>query len=153
MATDTSTYRYNHTMYRIRDPHASIKFYTEVLGMTCLEEHHYKEAKFSLYFVGYNDPASSGLVRLARQGVLELTHNHGTEDDASFAYNTGNGEEGGYGHIAITVDDLHAACKRFDELGAKFIKRPEEGRMKHIAFIADPDGYRVEILENPMLKK
>ncbi|KAJ2896054.1 Lactoylglutathione lyase [Coemansia aciculifera] len=153
MTTDISTYRYNHTMYRVKDPRVSIKFYTEVLGMTLLEEHHSNEAKFSLYFVGYKDPASSGLVRLARQGLLELTHNHGTEDDASFAYNTGNGDGGGYGHIAITVDDLHAACKRFDNMGVKFIKRPEDGRMKHIAFIADPDGYRVEILENPMLKE
>ncbi|KAJ2748048.1 Lactoylglutathione lyase [Coemansia aciculifera] len=153
MTTDLSTYRYNHTMYRIKDPKASIKFYTEVLGMTFLEEHHKKEAKFSLYFLGYADPGSKGLVRLARQGVLELTHNHGTEDDASFAYNTGNGDVGGYGHIAITVDDLQAACSRFDTLGVKFIKRPEEGSMKHIAFIADPDGYRIEILENPMLKQ
>ncbi|KAJ2486519.1 Lactoylglutathione lyase [Coemansia sp. RSA 2050] len=152
MTTDLSTYRYNHTMYRVKDPKASVKFYTEVLGMTLLEEYHKTEAKFSLYFLGYTDPASKGLVRLARQGLLELTHNHGTEEDAGFAYNTGNGDVGGYGHIAITVDDLQAACSRFDTLGVRFIKRPEEGSMKHIAFIADPDGYRVEILENPMLK-
>ncbi|KAJ2783636.1 Lactoylglutathione lyase [Coemansia interrupta] len=152
MTTDVSTYRYNHTMYRVKDPKASLKFYSEILGMKLVDEHHSPEAKFSLYFLGYNDPASQGLDRMARQGLLELTHNHGTEDDAAFAYNTGNGDVGGYGHIAITVDDLQAACKRFDDLGVKFIKRPEDGRMKHIAFIADPDGYRVEILKNPMLK-
>ncbi|KAJ1848130.1 Lactoylglutathione lyase [Coemansia sp. RSA 2703] len=152
MTTDVSTYRYNHTMYRVKDPKASLKFYSEILGMQLVDEHHNPEAKFSLYFLGYKDPASQGLDRLARQGLLELTHNHGTEDDAAFSYNTGNGDIGGYGHIAITVDNLQAACKRFDDLGVKFIKRPEDGRMKHIAFIADPDGYRVEILENPMLK-
>ncbi|KAJ2719718.1 Lactoylglutathione lyase [Coemansia sp. Benny D115] len=149
--TDVSTYRFNHTMYRIKDPKASVKFYTEVLGMKLLDNFELEGANCTLYFLGYEDPASAGLVRLARQGVLELTHNHGTEDDAEFAYNTGNGDVGGYGHIAITVDDLGAACKRFDEMGVKFIKRPEDGRMKFIAFIVDPDGYRIEILANPML--
>ncbi|KAJ2608494.1 Lactoylglutathione lyase [Coemansia sp. RSA 1365] len=148
MTTDISKYRFNHTMYRIKDPKASLHFYTSVLGMKLLEEHHMDEAKFSLYFVGYEDPQSNGLKRLERQGLLELTHNHGTENDPACAYNTGNGENGGYGHIAITVDDLDAACERFDKLGVKFIKRPTEGRMRHIAFIADPDGYRVEILKN-----
>ncbi|KAJ2161101.1 Lactoylglutathione lyase [Coemansia sp. RSA 552] len=153
MTTDVSKYRYNHTMYRIRDPKASLKFYQEALGMKLMDEHHSDEAKFSLYFLGYEDPASNGLQRLARQGLLELTHNHGTENDPAATYDTGNGEKGGYGHIAVTVDDLDAACDRLDKLGVKFIKRPTEGRMRHIAFIADPDGYRVEILENPMLKQ
>ncbi|KAJ2846353.1 Lactoylglutathione lyase [Coemansia erecta] len=151
--TDVSNYRYNHTMYRIKDPKASLQFYTETLGMKLLDENHNPESKFSLYFLGYEDPASAGLARLGRQGLLELTHNHGTENDANFAYSTGNGDTGGYGHIAVTVDNLQAACARFDSLGVKFIKRPEEGRMNHIAFITDPDGYRVEILENPMLRK
>ncbi|KAI9500658.1 lactoylglutathione lyase [Coemansia spiralis] len=153
MTTDVSTYRYNHTMYRIKDPKASLKFYVDALGMKLLDEHHNDDAKFSLYFLGFDSPEMSKLDRLARQGVLELTHNHGTESDEAFAYNTGNGDVGGYGHIAITVDNLQAACARFDSLGVKFIKRPEDGRMRHIAFIADPDGYRVEILENPMLQK
>ncbi|KAJ2079226.1 Lactoylglutathione lyase [Coemansia sp. RSA 988] len=151
MTTDISKYRFNHTMYRIKDPKTSLHFYTEILGMKLLDEHHSEEAKFSLYFLGYEDPASNGLTRLARQGLIELTHNHGTENDSACAYDTGNGEKGGYGHIAVTVDDLDAACERFDKLGVKFIKRPTEGRMRHIAFIADPDGYRVEILKNPML--
>ncbi|KAJ2785204.1 Lactoylglutathione lyase [Coemansia javaensis] len=152
MTTDVAKYRFNHVMYRIKDPKASVAFYRDVLGMKLLETHHSDEAKFSLYFFGYEDPASSGVARLARQGVLELTHNHGSENDPACAYDTGNGDKGGYGHIAITVDDLDAACARFDSLGVKFIKRPTDGRMRHIAFIADPDGYRVEILENPTLK-
>lgn len=152
-ATDVSTYRYNHTMYRIKDPKASLKFYTGTLGMKLLDEHHSEEAKFSLYFLGYEDPASKGMARLDRQGLLELTHNHGTENDNGFSYSTGNGDLGGYGHIAVTVDNLQAACARFEQMGVTFIKRPQDGRMKHIAFLADPDGYRVEILENSLLKK
>ncbi|KAJ2340273.1 Lactoylglutathione lyase, partial [Coemansia sp. RSA 2618] len=62
MTTNVSKYRYNHTMYRIRDPKASLKFYTEILGMKLLDEHHSDEAKFSLFFLGYEDPASEGLV-------------------------------------------------------------------------------------------
>ncbi|KAJ2783635.1 Lactoylglutathione lyase [Coemansia interrupta] len=150
MATDLSTYRLNHTMYRVKDPKASLKFYSEVLGMSTIDEIHNVDARFSLYFLGYNDPASKGLVRRARQGILELTHNHGTEDDEGFTYNTGNGSSGGYGHICVSVDNLQKACQRFDELGVRFVKRPEDGMLKFIAFIADPDGYLIEIIENTM---
>lgn len=76
-------------------------------------------------------------------GVLELTHNHGTETDANFqGYASGNSEPGkGFGHIAITVDDVEKACDRFEKLGVAFKKRPSDGKMRHIAFILDPDGY------------
>jgi lactoylglutathione lyase len=76
-------------------------------------------------------------------GVLELTHNHGTESDPDFkGYASGNSDPGrGFGHIAITVDDLEKACARFEQLGVNFKKRPSDGAMKHIAFILDPDGY------------
>lgn len=76
------------------------------------------------------------------KGVLELTHNHGTESDPNFqGYASGNSEPGrGYGHIAIIVDDVGKACERFDKLGVQFKKRPSDGNMKHIAFILDPDG-------------
>lgn len=86
-----------------------------------------------------------------REGILELCHNWGTEDDASFKYNSGNEEpHRGFGHICVSVDDLQAACKRFDEMGAKFKKRPEEGKMRHIAFLLDPDGARSL---SPLLKE
>lgn len=76
-----------------------------------------------------------------REGILELCHNWGTEKDENFKYCSGNDEpHRGFGHICVSVDDLQAACKRFDEMGAKFKKRPEEGKMRHIAFLLDPDG-------------
>lgn len=78
----------------------------------------------------------------SRSGVLELTHNHGTESDANFqGYASGNAEPGrGFGHIAITVDNIEVACARFEQLGVPFKKRLTDGKMKHIAFILDPDG-------------
>lgn len=77
-----------------------------------------------------------------RLGVLELTHNHGTESNPDFkGYASGNTEAGrGFGHIAITVDNIKEACARFEKLGVPFKKRLTEGRMNHIAFILDPDG-------------
>jgi lactoylglutathione lyase len=78
----------------------------------------------------------------SRSGILELTHNHGTESDSEFqGYASGNTEPGrGFGHIAITVDNIEAACARFDKLGVSFKKRLTEGKMKNIAFLLDPDG-------------
>ena len=74
--------------------------------------------------------------------MLELTHNHGTESDAEFAgYANGNKEPGrGFGHIAITCDNIEKACERFESLGVKFQKKLTDGKMKNIAFILDPDG-------------
>ena len=75
-------------------------------------------------------------------GVLELTHNHGTESDPSFTgYVSGNTEPGrGFGHLAISVDNIEAACERFEKLGVPFKKKLTDGKMKNIAFILDPDG-------------
>ena len=153
--SNPATYAFNHTMFRIRDPKASLKFYEEVLGMECFRKS--DGSDFTNYFLGYpagfGDQASASLEEkgklfTCREGVLELCHNHGTESDPNFkGYVSGNEEPNrGFGHICIAVDDLDLACKRFDELGVKFKKRPEDGRMRHIAFIYDPDGYWIEIL-------
>lgn len=79
-----------------------------------------------------------------KEGILELTWNYGTQKDANFNYHNGNDEPQGFGHVCITVDDMKAACKRFEEKGVKWKKRMTDGRMKHIAFVLDPDNYWIE---------
>ncbi|WVN86470.1 lactoylglutathione lyase [Cryptococcus depauperatus CBS 7841] len=155
-ASDPSTYKFNHTMFRIKDPKVSIPFYEKVLGMKTIRESPSEAGKFTNYFLAF--PSGFGNMELTdenmkanilnREGVLELCHNWGTESDSGFkGYASGNDEPGrGFGHICVTVDDLQAACKRFEELGVKFKKRPEDGMMRHIAFIYDPDGYWIEIV-------
>ncbi|XP_022655245.1 lactoylglutathione lyase-like [Varroa jacobsoni] len=155
----TKDFLFQQTMYRIKDPRASLDFYTRVLGMTLLQKLDFPEMKFSLYFMGYENPAevpSDPKQRrewtFSRKATLELTHNWGTERDPNFkGYHNGNSEPRGYGHIGIMVPDVAAACKRFDELGIEFIKRPDDGKMKNLAFIKDPDGYWIEIFNNRFL--
>ncbi len=151
----TDGYILNQTMLRIRDPQKSLTFYQEVLGMTLLERFDFKAAEFSLYFLGYPDAADGAAPDNAaerakwlfsRKALLELTHNWGTEKDPVFSYHNGNDDPRGFGHIGISVPDVYAACERFESLGIKFVKRPDDGRMKGLAFIRDPDGYWIEIL-------
>ncbi|TFL03052.1 Glyoxalase/Bleomycin resistance protein/Dihydroxybiphenyl dioxygenase [Pterulicium gracile] len=149
---DTASFKFNHTMIRIKDPEASLKFYTEVLGMDLITKN--VKSDFTLYFLAFDNGDGDqpeevrAKTRFTREGILELTHNHGTESDPDFkGYASGNAEPGrGFGHIAISVDDIDKACERFEKLGVQFKKRPNEGTMKHIAFILDPDGYWVEIV-------
>jgi len=81
------------------------------------------------------------------QPVLELTHNHGTETDPNFSYHNGNTDPRGFGHIGFLVDDLNSACSYLDDHQVSFKKRPEEGRMRGLAFVTDPDGYWIEIIQ------
>lgn len=114
------------------------------------------EAKFDLYFMGYDSPKalSSGNHFSNGEGLIELTHNYGTENDPNFKANTGNSEPfKGFGHTCISVDNLQAACKRIEDAGYKFQKKLTDGRMKHIAFALDPDGYWVEIIGQNSLEK
>jgi len=156
--TETSSFKFNHTMIRVKDPKASLHFYTEILGMDLLSEKSFADSKFTLYFLGYdhhNGTLTAGQKaesRFSREGVLELTHNHGTENDANFqGYSSGNAEPGkGFGHIAITVDDVEEACARFEKLGVAFKKKPSDGKMRNIAFILDPDGYWIEIVPSSL---
>lgn len=150
----TEGYVMQQTMLRVRDPKESLDFYTRVLGMTLLAKLEFADMRFSLYFVGYADPADVPEDPVERckwmmglPGCIELTHNWGTESDPEFqGYHSGNTDPRGFGHIGITVPDVEAACKRFEELGVEFVKRPQDGKMKNIAFIRDPDSYWIELL-------
>jgi lactoylglutathione lyase len=121
-----------HTMLRVVDLDSSIAFYTEVLGMHLLRRNDYPEGKFTLAFVGYQDESAGA--------VLELTHNWGVE-----SYELGTA----YGHIAVEVPDAYAACAAIKARGGKVVR--EAGPMKHgttvIAFVEDPDGYKVELIQ------
>lgn len=148
--TDTNTYRMNHTMIRVKDKDASLSFYQDIMGMKLKRTSESPNAGFNLYFLGYG-PDGSGKTA-SDEGVLELTWNYGTEKDANFKYHNGNDEPQGFGHICISVDDLDAACARFEEKGVNWKKRLTEGRMKNIAFVLDPDGYWIEVVQNEKLK-
>lgn len=151
----TTGFTFNQTMLRVRDPDASVRFYTDVLGFTLLQRLDFEEMTFSLYFLALlregesvpEDIAERARFVFSRETTLELTHNWGTETGSSFAgYHDGNSEPRGFGHIGISVPDVEAACERFERLNVEFVKRPREGKMKGIAFIKDPDGYWIEIL-------
>ena len=107
------------------------------------------EAKFDVYFLGYDSPGapSAGNHVFDREGLIELTHNYGTEDDPNYKINNGNTEpHRGFGHTCISVDNIQAACQRIEDAGYSFKKKLTDGRMNHIAFALDPDGYWVEII-------
>lgn len=131
--TGLSDGRMLHTMIRVRDLDKSIDFYTRLLGMTLLRRKDYPTGKFTLAFVGYGDEASNT--------VIELTHNW----EQAEAYTLGSG----FGHLALGVPDVYAACELLAAEGVK-IPRPA-GPMAHggsvIAFIEDPDGYKVELIQ------
>jgi lactoylglutathione lyase len=110
--TDLETYHMNHTMIRVKDAEKSLAFYQDVMGMKLLRTVEAKPAGFNLYFLGYEKSDSS---TQGYEGLLELTWNYGTEKDADFKYHNGNDEPQGFGHICVSVDDIQAACDRFEE--------------------------------------
>ena len=121
-----------HTMLRVGNLEKSLQFYTDVLGMRLLRMKDYPEGKFTLAFVGYQDEDEGA--------VMELTYNHGVEK-----YDLGNA----YGHIALEVDDAAASCDLVRQRGGKVTR--DAGPMKHgstvIAFVEDPDGYKIEFIQ------
>jgi lactoylglutathione lyase len=120
-----------HTMLRVKDLDASLRFYTEQLGMKLLRRNDYPEGRFTLAFVGYGDESD--------HSVLELTYNWDRHD-----YTLGDA----FGHVAIGVADIHAVCERLRAAGVPITREP--GPMKHgrtvIAFIEDPNGYKIELI-------
>ncbi|HMN82635.1 MAG TPA: lactoylglutathione lyase [Burkholderiaceae bacterium] len=121
-----------HTMLRVGDLAKSIDFYTRLMGMRLLRTTDRPEQKYSLAFVGYGDEAD--------QAVLELTYNYGVN-----RYDLG----AGYGHVAIEVDDAAATCAAIREAGGNVTRDagPVKGGTTVIAFVADPDGYKIELIE------
>jgi lactoylglutathione lyase len=121
-----------HTMIRVGDLERSLRFYTEVLGMKLLRRNDYPDGKFTLAFVGYGDESE--------QAVIELTYNWGVDK-----YELGNA----FGHIAIGVPDIYKTCDEIKRRGGKVVREP--GPMKHgstvIAFVEDPDAYKLELIE------
>ena len=121
-----------HTMIRVGDLQRSIDFYTQVLGMRLLRRADYPSGRFTNAFVGYDDES--------RAAVLELTHNWDTK-----SYDMGSG----FGHVAVEVEDAYKACDEVRKRGGKVTREP--GPMKHgatvIAFVEDPDGYKIEFVQ------
>ena len=121
-----------HTMIRVGDLERSIKFYSEILGMNLIRRSDYPEGKFTNVFIGYGTEADGA--------VLELTYNYGVE---KYALGTG------YGHVALQVDDAYKACEEIKRRGGTVSR--EAGPMKHgttvIAFVDDPDGYKIELIQ------
>ena len=120
-----------HTMIRVGNLDKSIKFYTEIMGMKLLRQKDYPDGKFTLAFVGYGDEKDNS--------VIELTHNWDT-----YNYEIGNG----FGHLAIEVDDIYAACEKIKQQGGNIIREagPMNAGTTIIAFVKDPDGYEIELL-------
>ena len=123
-----------HTMLRVGDLERSIDFYTNVLGMRVLRRTDRPDQRYTLAFVGYGDERSNA--------VLELTYNYGVS-----SYDAGTG----YGHVAIAVPDAAAACAAVREKGGNVTREagPVKGGTTVIAFVQDPDGYKIELIEHP----
>jgi len=151
----TNDFIFQQTMFRIKDPKMSLPFYTGILGMRLLKKLDFPSMKFSIYFLGFS-PAEAIPANdeervqwtFSQPATLELTHNWGTENDPEVEYHNGNSDPRGFGHIGLSVPDVDKACERFEKEGVEFVKKPNDGKMKGIAFIKDPDGYWIEIL-NP----
>mmetsp|Transcript_13029 Transcript_13029/g.43347 ORF Transcript_13029/g.43347 Transcript_13029/m.43347 type:complete len:348 (-) Transcript_13029:530-1573(-) len=169
--------RYNasfqQTMLRIKDPKVSVPFYERHFGMKLVHRYDFPQWKFSLYFL--ERPRDAAAAALPSPGTkaseaylwsmtgttLELTHNHGSEEDDSFSVWSGNcgsdlpaesplfraGVVRGFGHIAFNVEDVYATSAALEAAGVAFQKRPDEGRMKGLAFCLDPDGYWIELVK------
>lgn len=123
--------RFLHTMLRVTDLQQSIDFYTQLMGMKLLRSKDYPDGRFTLAFLGYGDEA--------QHTALELTHNWDTD-----SYELGSA----FGHLAIEVEDVYAACEAIKKKGGKVVR--DAGPMKHgntvLAFVKDPDGYMIELL-------
>ncbi|MBA5762018.1 lactoylglutathione lyase [Vibrio sp. 404] len=122
-----------HTMLRVGDLDKSIEFYQDVMGMTLLRKNDNTEYQYTLAFLGFGDESQGA--------VIELTYNWGTSE-----YDLGSA----FGHIAIGVDDIYATCDAIKAAGGNITREagPVKGGTTHIAFVKDPDGYMIELIQN-----
>eukprot|EP00467_Chlorarachnion_reptans_P023692 CAMPEP_0114505584 /NCGR_PEP_ID=MMETSP0109-20121206/10935_1 /TAXON_ID=29199 /ORGANISM="Chlorarachnion reptans, Strain CCCM449" /LENGTH=323 /DNA_ID=CAMNT_0001684041 /DNA_START=111 /DNA_END=1082 /DNA_ORIENTATION=+ len=146
------------SMLRIKDPKVSVPHYEKIYGMTLLDKLDFPEMKFSLYFMASLPPGTKNVPKPGTDEAhkylwsysgttLELTHNYGTEKEEGGVYHPGNGKGDGFGHIAFACDDVYKTCEELEKQGVSFKKKPNEGRMKGLAFAYDPDMYWVEIIK------
>ncbi|KAL2862493.1 lactoylglutathione lyase [Aspergillus lucknowensis] len=141
---------FNSTGLRIKDPRMSLPWYSDILGMSILQQVECNGC--SMYWLGYldNDPERQ---LLEREGMVKLIWIHGTELKEGKVYHNGNDQPQGFGHLALAVDDITAACEYFEAKNVKWKKRLMDGRLKSIAFILDPDEYWIEIIQNARIKE
>ena len=143
-------------MLRVKDPAVALGFYTGVMGMRLLRKLDFPEMKFSLYFLappggrrrgarGRGPSAPSGPSRSAASWSSPTTGAPSPQED--FRYHDGNAQPQGFGHICFAVPDLEAAVRLVRPEPGDFVKRPDQGKMKDVAFIKDPDGYWIEIVQ------
>lgn len=160
-------YNLSQTMMRVKDGPATVEFYRRHFGMTLIRAMHMPQYKFTNYFMvsatpaelaaaAKLDPENPGRIDPERPNAitkvmwnvcLELTWNHGTEQDANFKVHDGNAQPQGFGHIGFLVDDLEAACAKMEADGVRFKKRPQDGNMRGIAFVYDPNDYWIELID------
>jgi len=152
------------TMLRVKDPKVSIDFYTRLCGLKLINKMDFPTKKFTLYFLAFTDESPPNTLEEENSGIknatwlftrkyftLELTHNWGTETDPEFkGYHNGNSDPRGFGHIGFVVEDIYASSKAFEKEGVKVVRQPGPFEdAGHLAFISDPDGYWIELIQRP----
>lgn len=155
----TTTPTFHHSTLRVKDPKKSIEFYKDLWGMTVIAQTDNAADKTTTYYLAslpsdkitsvptLGSEMSNNYLMSYPGTVLALRHTHGTEDFADFHYDNGNNEpKRGFGHIAFMVEDVYEICDMLEGKGCVFKKKPDDGRMKGLAFVCDPDGYWVEII-------
>ncbi|CAN0074780.1 unnamed protein product [Discosporangium mesarthrocarpum] len=150
--------KWHRSMIRVKDPIASVKYYEELYGMHLVDFFHFPELSRSNYYlaslrkgedwpIAGSEEAHKRLFNMDRS-CIELQHTHGAEADKDLKYSSGNEEPNrGFGHLAFLTDNVYAASEALEKAGVGFKKRPDEGRMKGIAFVYDPDGYWIELVQ------
>ena len=144
---DYLDFQFVSTTLRVKYPKQSVAFFVEKFGMTLLDTKAFAELGVTHYFLASSPPKDADLSRY-KGTMLHLRYDHGAEEDADLKINNGNVEpHRGFGHIALNTSDVYASCRELEALGCALKKKPDEGRMKGLAFALDPNGYWVEVMK------